>query len=409
MSTSSRPASVLLDPRAWFSLKQRGTSIEAGALLLSALLLVSPALGQVQTVTSTLSDAQADNMSADRILAPAQDPLAAGLAVSLEQVERLASQLAACRRGEVQMQTILWETQSALELAQNRVATEIQELVRRLSEVRHGLAEKEQEMVWCTAAANDGETMIVEPVGKLDRQQEQLNAQTLAADEERARILARAANLESELFASQNQVADLKELNAEAQALGDRLLVRMETLEAELADAEQSATAESQNLRLQVETTIAERENLRTALSESEWELAGIKRQLTQVQNALTKVRARLPVSAGGSRTDEQIQNEVAGHMIELRALYKQRGEIDVSQWQDKRDILEAEIRTAQLALAESIGAKGLYWVQRDDTMAKISQVFYGQASGWPQVYAANRHVLESPDRVFPGVTLVIP
>lgn len=49
------------------------------------------------------------------------------------------------------------------------------------------------------------------------------------------------------------------------------------------------------------------------------------------------------------------------------------------------------------------------YTVEKGDTLEKISQKFYGTTRKWRRIYEANREVLRSPDRVYPGQKLTIP
>jgi len=49
------------------------------------------------------------------------------------------------------------------------------------------------------------------------------------------------------------------------------------------------------------------------------------------------------------------------------------------------------------------------YTIQKDDTLQKISQKFYGTTKKWKMIYDENRDVLKSPDRVYPGKTIKIP
>lgn len=49
------------------------------------------------------------------------------------------------------------------------------------------------------------------------------------------------------------------------------------------------------------------------------------------------------------------------------------------------------------------------YTVQKNDTLQKISQKFYGTTKKWKMLYDENRDVLKSPDKVYPGKTIKIP
>lgn len=49
------------------------------------------------------------------------------------------------------------------------------------------------------------------------------------------------------------------------------------------------------------------------------------------------------------------------------------------------------------------------YTVGKNDTLQKISKKFYGTTKKWHKIYAANKDVLHSPDKLYAGQTLKIP
>ena len=49
------------------------------------------------------------------------------------------------------------------------------------------------------------------------------------------------------------------------------------------------------------------------------------------------------------------------------------------------------------------------YTVGKNDTLQKISRKFYGTTKKWMKIYEANRDVLSTPDKLYPGQTLNIP
>ncbi len=49
------------------------------------------------------------------------------------------------------------------------------------------------------------------------------------------------------------------------------------------------------------------------------------------------------------------------------------------------------------------------YVIQPGDTLAKIAQAMYGDASRWKEIYQANKDVIANPDVIQVGVTLTIP
>jgi nucleoid-associated protein YgaU len=223
-------------------------------------------------------------------------------------------------------------------------------------------------------------------------------------------------NLSADLEAERATVGELRmALSGEKEALAEsRTALGQERqnageLEARLAKVEQSAAEDAEELRRQVEASGAERDLLQGALTESKTECDSLRGQLEDAKADLTEVAERLPVSSGGTRTDEQIRNEAAERLADLKAHQRQQGRMNRGEWRLKRSRLEADVLVSQLQLAESTGARGVYRVQQDDTLAGISRDFYGKSSAWSRIYEANRHMLKSPDRVFPGATLIVP
>lgn len=59
---------------------------------------------------------------------------------------------------------------------------------------------------------------------------------------------------------------------------------------------------------------------------------------------------------------------------------------------------------------AEKVGgSEQSYTVERGDTLSHIAKRFYGKASRWNEIFAANRDQLSDPDRIQPGQVLKIP
>ncbi|MDD4183527.1 MAG: LysM peptidoglycan-binding domain-containing protein [Candidatus Omnitrophica bacterium] len=75
--------------------------------------------------------------------------------------------------------------------------------------------------------------------------------------------------------------------------------------------------------------------------------------------------------------------------------------------------ITEEEITEEEPMIEEPSAASSrnyeLYTVQKNDTLQKISEKFYGTTKKWKMIFDENRDVLKSPDRVYPGKTIKIP
>ncbi len=67
------------------------------------------------------------------------------------------------------------------------------------------------------------------------------------------------------------------------------------------------------------------------------------------------------------------------------------------------------DMYAGQAQLAELQGASRLYTVRLEDTLSRIANRELGDYEYWLQLYDANRQVLDSPDRLLPGMTLIIP
>ena len=49
------------------------------------------------------------------------------------------------------------------------------------------------------------------------------------------------------------------------------------------------------------------------------------------------------------------------------------------------------------------------YVIKSGDSLSKIAKQFYGDANKWPDLFAANKEVIQDPDKIFPGQKIVIP
>jgi len=124
----------------------------------------------------------------------------------------------------------------------------------------------------------------------------------------------------------------------------------------------------------------------------------------------LSELRARIPGTLGGTASLSTLQasaGEYARKLQELhRALRRSPGDEDLMQ---QADAAVTNLRRQQLLLAAAMGAGSVYQLRPEDTLALLAARFYGNGNRWPKIYEANRHVLDNPDLLLPGVTLVLP
>jgi nucleoid-associated protein YgaU len=69
-----------------------------------------------------------------------------------------------------------------------------------------------------------------------------------------------------------------------------------------------------------------------------------------------------------------------------------------------------SDVRTGS-STVQGGGSRGAqtYTVASGDTLSHIAQQFYGKASKWQAIFAANRDQLDDPDLIQPGQVLQIP
>ena len=138
-------------------------------------------------------------------------------------------------------------------------------------------------------------------------------------------------------------------------------------------------------------------------------ELAAVKTQRDALDGRLMTLSALVPAGAGGTLTLEAAQARSAAAAAALRdALAQAEGSGDA---QLKRALREAEqtLHRYQFTAAQVAGAYSVYRVRTADTLVLIANHFYGDGARWRAIREANRNVLPDPDRLTPGLTLVIP
>jgi nucleoid-associated protein YgaU len=62
-----------------------------------------------------------------------------------------------------------------------------------------------------------------------------------------------------------------------------------------------------------------------------------------------------------------------------------------------------------QLVVAVSEPEAILYTVQAGDNLSKIAKAHYGDGNKYQEIFAANRPLLENPDKIYPGQVIRIP
>ncbi len=111
---------------------------------------------------------------------------------------------------------------------------------------------------------------------------------------------------------------------------------------------------------------------------------------------------------AAGSRLD-LARSAAAAVGKQFKMLYRQQGS-------DQDGPIAAELRQTQQQLvqqqsvvAQLMGASAVHTVRPDESLSSIARQAYGSTPRWTDIMRANQHLLDDPDRILPGMALVIP
>ncbi len=244
---------------------------------------------------------------------------------------------------------------------------------------------------------------------------------------ERDNLAGQLQRVQQALDAVQREREGLADQLAKEQAAGRRLADSLndttaarDGLQRELGTARNELDRVEARLR-EADRTLAEtrdrlaeseraREGLAAELTRSRQELAATRGRAVELEGALAGLRGRLPESLGGSASLAVLKDAAAASAAELRRLHPQirRAPQDASLLAERERLAE-RLRAEQLLVAGANGAAGLYRLRPEDTLAQVAARFYGASGRWPELYSANGHILDDPDRVIPGLTLVLP
>jgi len=154
--------------------------------------------------------------------------------------------------------------------------------------------------------------------------------------------------------------------------------------------------------------------HLQSALTSAQAELARVTAERNEIRAAaereLAALRAVLPPEEGGSLDAESARAAAAEPAQTLREAHRamRRSGADREALEATIEQAAADMQRAQSLVSRTEGGT-LYQVGEGETLSSIAARFYGEGNAWPRIYQANQHVLENPDQVWPGTTLILP
>ena len=68
-----------------------------------------------------------------------------------------------------------------------------------------------------------------------------------------------------------------------------------------------------------------------------------------------------------------------------------------------------SDVTSGSSTTAPGTGSSTTYTVKSGDSLSRIAKHFYGDASKWKKIHAANADKIPNPDLIHPGLQLTIP
>jgi nucleoid-associated protein YgaU len=197
--------------------------------------------------------------------------------------------------------------------------------------------------------------------------------------------------------------------SAHARKSAEQARMEAERRLAEGAQETERLSGEIQRLKeaqLELEKALSERDQ-RLSQLDARW--LSLSTAHEALNTRLEALRARVPIQDGGTLDQEQARQLARDAYEELRAVLQRPRNGRDPETEQAISAAEKALHQRQFTLARVLDAQSVYRVRPSDSLALISTRCYGESSQWRALFVANRHVLENPDQLTPGVTLVVP
>lgn len=329
----------------------------------------------LQDARAALQAAEAERADAEPTEAPAPSAQQAQLE---EQNQRLEAQLAAA---DIQLQ--------AAQARADTLDVQNRDLTERLIRLRTG--------------ADRIETGLGDALEQLSQLEQTRQRARVQADGNEAALDAQEAvveRLQSDLEVARSTVAELRvELNVDETAGASDVPPALQQALARVAELE------------------AEREEAQNRLRDLEDERVALQARLDASEAELEALQ--LDVRAAVESETQGLRQERDSALADLEAAEARARELTdaLAQAQEAQDAQDGRVVQAlQVALVEAQGdvarlanARGVYTVQAADSLSSIATFFYRNGNMWPSILEANDHLIDDPDLIFSGMVLVVP
>ncbi len=232
------------------------------------------------------------------------------------------------------------------------------------------------------------------------------------------------SSLSSARLTLQQSKADAEARSAEITSLQEQALVLRDELQSagerlELLvnqrdrDQERISALQTENARL-IQTQLIERAAEAPVArldTESRAEMVALRQSIAALERDLSLARTQRAPWAGRVVDPDTVQARAAalGDSYELVYTGAESEESIKTEVIAELERLSGDLFKEQSLLARAVEANGVYKVLPHDSLSRIAYKVYGTGERWPDIYAANDHLLENPDALLPGLVLVIP
>ena len=263
-----------------------------------------------------------------------------------------------------------------------------------LIQMRSRLREAEQSQNILIGERNRLEKQLIDEQGAHSKTEEALSVAQMERDRAREAL----SQTKTGLMVAE---ASLSQLKSELDKINGILQQYRDTL-GEMKNALIDITAERDRLVTELKQSRDDQMRMSFELDQTESTAGGLRDEMVDLQ-------ARLPQSLGGEASLAALEREAGLSAARLRKIHDgMRGDTGNTMTAQRNSAVNA-LRDWQLLIASATHASGVYRLQPKDTLGKAAQLFYGTVRKWRLIYQANRHILDDPDRIIPGLTLVIP
>lgn len=229
--------------------------------------------------------------------------------------------------------------------------------------------------------------------------------------------LEKADSLQARVEALQGELGTEKERVAEARTALETATARADVVEAELGQ-----------VKSQLEAVAAQSPDMQGAAvgDGGQDELSSIKAELEKTvgeRDALAAENEKLEADlAAANRDKERLDSDVRQQLTEARdkaaelntsyeKLLSEKQALERVDEQTRNELAEAQqaFEQAQSEVAKLSGARGVYTVNKGDSLSTIAGFFYRDMSKWEAILEENSHLIDEPNLIYVGMTLVIP